>query len=61
VAFCGGNTRDIRENIDFRVYQQLMTPNGQKIELYDEPGVMLEAKQNGGPIFTGQPLNDADY
>lgn len=29
-AFCEGNTREIRQDIEYRVYQQLMTPNGAK-------------------------------
>jgi prepilin-type N-terminal cleavage/methylation domain-containing protein len=29
-AFCGGNTRSVRSDIEYRVYQQLMTPNGEK-------------------------------
>ena len=64
VAFCGGNTRDIRENIDFRVYQQIMTPNGQKAATFDEPNVSLERvvrANNNGKGFMTPPLTDADY
>jgi prepilin-type N-terminal cleavage/methylation domain-containing protein len=56
-AFCGGNTRSIRESIDYRVYQQLMTPDGLKAESLD-PKLMLE-KPN--PTFMGTPLSDAEY
>ena len=28
VAFCGGNAREINQSVEYRVYQQLMTPNG---------------------------------
>ncbi len=65
VAFCGGNTRDLRENIDYKVYQQLMTPNGLKAELPNEnPRVFVEQDaraNNGGQGFMTPPLNDADY
>jgi len=30
VTFAGGNTRAISQDIDYRIYQQLMTPNGTK-------------------------------
>ena len=30
VAFCGGNTKEVNQDIEYRVYQQLMTPNGAK-------------------------------
>jgi prepilin-type N-terminal cleavage/methylation domain-containing protein len=61
VAFCGGNAREIRENIEFRVYQMLMTPYGQKAERYEDPGLLFEDRRNNGPVFTGKPLGDADY
>lgn len=61
-AFCGGNVREIRENIDFRVYQQLMTPNGQKIALADDPNTLLEPQlRNNNKSFMIPPLNEADY
>jgi type II secretory pathway pseudopilin PulG len=63
VAFCGGNSREIRENIEFRVYQMLMTPYGQKAERYEDPGVLFETPppRGNGPVFTGKPLSDSDY
>jgi len=60
VAFCGGNTKEIRENIDYRVYQQLMTPNGQKAAIYNEPNELIEellAPQG----FMNPPLNEGQY
>jgi hypothetical protein len=53
-VFCGTNIRDISENIDFRVYQQLMTPNGQKAAVVSDPTNYLEE-------FMNPPLSDADY
>jgi prepilin-type N-terminal cleavage/methylation domain-containing protein len=61
-AFCEGNTREISENIDYRVYQQLMTPDGQKIEDPADPGVMIEKvlrASNKG--FMTPPLSQEDY
>jgi prepilin-type N-terminal cleavage/methylation domain-containing protein len=64
VAFCEGNTREVRENIDYRVYQALMTPNGQKAALYDAPNAPLEPTvrdNNDGKGFMYPPLNESDY
>ena len=62
-AFCEGNARDIRESIDYKVYQQLMTPNGLKAALPGNPNTALEkAWQNSGkPRFMVPPLKDGDY
>jgi prepilin-type N-terminal cleavage/methylation domain-containing protein len=61
VSFCGGNTREINENIDFRVYQQLMTPDGQKIAEADAPNYLIEKNLSNAERFMVPPLNDADY
>jgi prepilin-type N-terminal cleavage/methylation domain-containing protein len=59
-AFCEGNAREIRENIDFRVYQQLMTPDGLKAALANDPNTLLE-KQPLNKRFMSPPLKDSDY
>ncbi len=64
VAFCGGNTKEISEAIDYRVYQQLMTPNGAKAAFYDAPNAYIEQdvrNNNGGKGFMTPPLNEGDY
>jgi hypothetical protein len=55
VAFCGSEIRSISENIEFRVYQQLMTPNGQKAAVpgQNPPQFLIE--------FMSPPLSDAEY
>lgn len=59
VAFCGGNTRAISQDIEFRVYQQLMTPNGQKAQA---PDINLNPNQkNPWLIFMNPPLAESDY
>ncbi len=63
VAVCGGSTREIRESIDYRVYQQLMTPDGRKIAFWNDPEELLEVQWNRNGIkgFMTPPLNTADY
>ena len=56
-AFCGGSTRTISETIEYRVYQQLMTPNGLKVAHPGAPQNLLEP----GLGFMSQPLSDSDY
>ena len=66
VVFVGGNTRSINENIEYRVYQQLMTPNGAKCAWPDAP-----CKDPNGPCLTlpaafynadsNNQLSDSDY
>jgi len=53
VAFVGGNTKSISENVEYRVYQQLMTPNGAKAAL---PGTT-----NFLTRYMDPPLSDSDY
>ncbi len=55
VVFAGGNTRSINENIAYRVYQQLMTPNGAKA--VDPFTGDKETVMN----FMAKPLSDSDY
>lgn len=56
-SFCGGNVKAINENIAYHVYQQLMTPNGQKIASWRDPNVLLEPTQG----FMAQPLTESDF
>ncbi len=58
VVFVGGNAKAIAENIEYRVYQQLMTPNGAKADALDytandEPERMRQ--------FMNPPLKESDY
>jgi prepilin-type N-terminal cleavage/methylation domain-containing protein len=64
VAFCGGNNKEISENIEYRVYQQLMTPNGQKVASYEKENILIEAEMrqnNNGKGFMTPPLNEGEY
>ena len=54
VAFAGGNTKAISENIEYRVYQQLMTPNGAKAANPFSPTAYLTD-------FMTTPLSESDY
>jgi hypothetical protein len=59
VAFCGGSTRDINQNIEYRVYQQLMTSDGMKAEVPNSnPKVIIE---NTNQRFMNPPLNAGEY
>jgi hypothetical protein len=59
VAFCGGEVKEINQAIDYRVYQQLMTPNGAKCVYKLAPSAILPgAYYNADP--TAQ-LKDGDY
>ena len=62
-AFCEGNARDIRESIDYKVYQQLMTPNGLKAARPDDPTKLIEKvwQNSNKPRFMVPPLKDGDY
>jgi prepilin-type N-terminal cleavage/methylation domain-containing protein/prepilin-type processing-associated H-X9-DG protein len=59
VAFCDGHTGFLRDNIDYIVYQQLMTPNGRKcVDPTDHDlvqGTAIEAFRNA------PPLSEDDY
>jgi prepilin-type N-terminal cleavage/methylation domain-containing protein len=53
VAFAGSGARSINPNIEYRVYQQLMTPNGAKAEALDSNHDMRQ--------FMEIPLKESDY
>jgi prepilin-type N-terminal cleavage/methylation domain-containing protein len=58
IAMAGGNARSMRTDIEYRVYQQLMTPEGAKADALDyanndEKDIMLD--------FMTPPLKDSDY
>ncbi len=58
-VFAGGNTQSIRENIDYRVYQQLMTPNGASAQMVGNTPAQNEQMRIDLGIET--PLSDSDY
>ena len=60
-AFCQGNARAIREDIEFRVYQQLMTPQGQKAAYANTPNDHIEKDLPLNKRFMNPPLSDSDY
>jgi len=49
VAFCDGHSDFLRDDIDYAVYQQLVTPNGRKCE---------DANLHRGPNTNGLPNTD---
>jgi len=57
VVFAGGNTRAIRESINYRVYVQLMTPNGAKSTWPIDPNDNNALRQYQARV----PLSDSDY
>jgi prepilin-type N-terminal cleavage/methylation domain-containing protein len=65
VTFCGGNTKEIAETIDYRVYQQLMTPNGAKAAMFNTPNASIEQQvRENSPDdkgFMTPPLSENDY
>lgn len=60
-AFCAGNTREIRDIIDYAVYQQLMTPFGAKAAPANAPNQPYETTLPADQCFMTPPLTDADY
>jgi prepilin-type N-terminal cleavage/methylation domain-containing protein len=60
VVFCGGNTRSINQDIEYRVYQQLMTPKGADCVWTEDPTAPL---QTAAPPFRnlGTQLSDSEY
>jgi prepilin-type N-terminal cleavage/methylation domain-containing protein len=60
-AFCEGNARDIKESIDFRVYQQLMTPDGLKAAYAESPNQYFEKVLKPAQRFMNPPLSPSDY
>lgn len=58
VAFCGGTVRDINQGIEYRVYQQLMTPEGMKAhDLVTDTIIENVANKR----FMNPPLNAGEY
>ena len=63
-AFCGGNCKEISQDIEFAVYQQLCTPDGQKA---DAPGINFPSRSpqtvanNPMLLFMAKPLSDSEY
>ena len=55
VTFVGGNTRTISQDVDYRIYQQLLTPNGAKAEFPNEDAIQM--RQEFGEI----QLSDDQY
>lgn len=58
VVFAGGNGKAVSQDIEYRVYQQLMTPDGAKADALDYTGndekqIMLQ--------FMTPPLAESDY
>jgi prepilin-type N-terminal cleavage/methylation domain-containing protein len=53
VTFCGGNAHFLRDDIDYTVYQQLMTPNGRKCvnpNLHTDTGAAMTKFTKGAPL-----------
>ncbi len=61
VAFCEGNVREVRDIIDYAVYQQLMTPDGAKAASADAPNQRFEKTLPDNQRFMNPPITDADY
>jgi len=57
-AFVEGNTRSLNETIEYRVYQQLMTPNGNKAAY---AGLKPRRSQEMRNAFNAKPLSSDDY
>lgn len=58
VAFCDGHSSYLRDDIDYIVYQQLMTPNGRKsvnVADHSDNGQAMTAFRNA------PPLNEKDF
>jgi prepilin-type N-terminal cleavage/methylation domain-containing protein/prepilin-type processing-associated H-X9-DG protein len=61
VAFCDAHVQFLRSDIDYIVYQQLMTPNGRKSV---DPVDNTSGLNAGQPIYmfrNAPPLSDQDY
>ncbi|MCI0334991.1 MAG: DUF1559 domain-containing protein [Planctomycetes bacterium] len=61
VAFCDGHTSFLRSNIDYVVYQQLMTPNGRKCVDPRDHTANLGAGEPITVFRTAPPLSEGDY
>jgi hypothetical protein len=64
-VFAGGNAKAIADSIEYRVYQQLMTPNGAKADALDiandATGKPTLAEKNNLLQFMNPPLKESDY
>jgi hypothetical protein len=60
-AFCEGNAREVRQDIDYKVYQQLMTPDGQKAAYATNPNAYFEKVLTIDKRFMTRPLSPSDY
>jgi prepilin-type processing-associated H-X9-DG protein len=61
VAFCDGHSDFLRDDIDYKVYQQLMTPNGRKCV---DPSDHTYATGTGQTVYqfrNGAPLAEKDF
>lgn len=61
VAFCDGHSDFLRDDIDYKVYQQLMTPWGRKCV---DPSDWTYATNSGQTIYVfrnGPPLSEKDF
>lgn len=58
VVFVGGNAKAVAESIEYRVYQQLMTPNGAKADAMDYTNNDERQKLN---LFMSPPLSESDF
>jgi len=56
-TMAGGNVRTINANIEYRVYQQLLTPDGSKCQWPADPDLQLPDSYYN----IGQPLSDSDF
>jgi len=54
VAFCGGNSGYLSEEIDYRVFTQLMTPNQKQVDISPAGG-------GGGAILAGQTYAEGGW
>jgi hypothetical protein len=57
-VFAGGNVQSISDQIEYRVYQQLMTPNGRNARY---PGLDVNATNTMRNNFHSKMLSDSDY
>jgi prepilin-type N-terminal cleavage/methylation domain-containing protein len=66
-AFADGSTKSINENIEYRVYQQLMTPNGAKADAHDfdnnpvNSSNVTDAERIEMRKFMSPPLSESDF
>lgn len=56
-AFCEGNVQKITDQIEYRVYQQLMTPNGNKAQYHPTNNDQLMRQAFNLPPFSAEDLD----